>query len=162
MGGLPLIMLFWQTRPPFRWKLNVGISITKRGTSHNIKHAPSIQFMRGPKLAAVEPSVCVFEGTMNASLYVNILDHFLVPFIDVSPASHRQMQDTQWSQTYLTLCSWSFWREICQVVKDTTGESRCGFYWKLWHISMWLNIGNASTCTVHPHLCDSIYHWSKK
>lgn len=38
--------------------------------------------------------ICIFEGIMNASLYVSILDKTLLPFIhDVYPSSHRFMQD---------------------------------------------------------------------
>ena len=36
----------------------------------------------------------VFEGTMNADLYINILDNFLVSFIEgVYPDCHKFMQD---------------------------------------------------------------------
>lgn len=38
--------------------------------------------------------VCIFEGVMDANLYTNILDSFLVPFVRrVYASSHRFMQD---------------------------------------------------------------------
>lgn len=38
--------------------------------------------------------VCIFEGIMDATMYTNILDQYLVPFIrNVYPTGHRFMQD---------------------------------------------------------------------
>ena len=38
--------------------------------------------------------ICVFEGTMNAPLYISILEHTLLPFITtVYPDGHRLMAD---------------------------------------------------------------------
>jgi len=39
-------------------------------------------------------SICIFDGIMNAELYVNILESTLLPFIEeVYPESHKFMQD---------------------------------------------------------------------
>ena len=39
-------------------------------------------------------SICIFEGKMNAALYVDILESNLIPFIkEVMPEKHRFMQD---------------------------------------------------------------------
>ena len=44
--------------------------------------------MRGPT------GICVFEGKMDAEMYVDILEKTLKPFIDeVYPDSHRLFQD---------------------------------------------------------------------
>ena len=38
--------------------------------------------------------MCVFDGTMDAEVYVDILDHCLLPFLrEVYPHGHRFMQD---------------------------------------------------------------------
>ena len=38
--------------------------------------------------------ICIFDGTMDANSYVNILRHTLLPFLhDVYPDGHRFMQD---------------------------------------------------------------------
>ena len=38
--------------------------------------------------------ICIFEGIMDAPMYTNILDQYLIPFIrDVYPSSHKLMQD---------------------------------------------------------------------
>lgn len=60
-------------RPKHSLKVHVWAGISKQGAT----------------------SICIFTGTMDAELYVNILDRCLVPFVraEFSSASHRFMQD---------------------------------------------------------------------
>ena len=63
--------------------------------------------------------VCVFEGIMNASLYCDILQETLIPFLQTtfpSPATHRFMQDNDPKHTsraatdYFTQSGINWWR----------------------------------------------------
>ena len=59
-------------RPKHPIKVHVWAGISKRGATR----------------------VCIFEGTMDAPFYVEILRHYLVPFIRSEfPSTHRLMQD---------------------------------------------------------------------
>jgi transposase len=62
-------------------------------------------------------NACIFEGIMDAELYCQILDEYLVPFIQaVYPQNHRFMQDndpkhtSRRAQTFFTDRSINWWR----------------------------------------------------
>ena len=62
--------------------------------SHNrAKHPVKVHVWAGISLRG-RTSLCIFEGKMNAIMYVEILRNSLKPFLDeVYPDSHRFMQD---------------------------------------------------------------------
>ncbi|CAI8009403.1 Transposable element Tcb1 transposase, partial [Geodia barretti] len=62
----------YKPRPKHPVKVHVWAGISRRGAT----------------------GVCIFEGIMTASVYIKILEEFLVPFIrDVYPSGHEFMQD---------------------------------------------------------------------
>lgn len=74
-------------------------------TKHPVKvHVWAGISTRGPT------GICIVEGTMDAELYVEILQNTLVPFLhDVYPRRHRFMQDndtkhtSKWAIAFLSL-----------------------------------------------------------
>ena len=59
-------------RPKYPTKVHVWAGISRRGATQ----------------------ICIFEGTMDAILYTNILQNTLLPFVDrIYPDYHRLMQD---------------------------------------------------------------------
>ena len=57
------------------------------------KHPTKVHIWDGVSLRS-RTGVCVFEGIMNQSLYIEILDKTLLPFVkDVYPDGHRLMAD---------------------------------------------------------------------
>ena len=59
-------------KPKHPIKVHVWAAISKRGATN----------------------VCIFEGKMDASFYIKILEHYLLPFINSNfPSTHRFMQD---------------------------------------------------------------------
>ena len=59
-------------RPKHPTKVHIWAGISKRGRT----------------------GICIFEGIMNAELFIDILDKTLLPFIDrVYPEGHKFMQD---------------------------------------------------------------------
>ena len=57
------------------------------------KHPAKVHVWAGISVRGPTP-ICIFEGTMDADLYIEILEQSLLPFIrTVYPTSHRFMQD---------------------------------------------------------------------
>ena len=57
------------------------------------KHPVKVHVWSGISLRG-RTGICIFEGKMDAKMYVNILQRTLVPFLhDVYPTGHRFMQD---------------------------------------------------------------------
>ena len=57
------------------------------------KHPTKVHVWAGISLRG-RTGICIFEGIMNAELFIDILDKTLLPFIDsVYPEGHKFMQD---------------------------------------------------------------------
>ena len=77
--------------------------------------------------------ICIFDGNMDADLYINILEQNLVPFITaIYPTGHRFMQDNDPKHTsrkareFFTMYSTNWWK--------TPPESPdCNPIENLWH-----------------------------
>lgn len=96
--------------------------------------------------------VCIFDGIMDAQMYTNILEAYLVPFIrDVYPAGHRFMQDndpkhtSRHAQKFFQDHSINWWKTPPESPDANPIEN-------LWHE---LKVHIKSTCTL-AFLCTKI------
>ena len=106
----------YKPRPKHPVKVHVWAGISRRGAT----------------------GVCIFEGIMTASVYIKILEEFLVPFIrDVYPSGHKFMQDNDPKHTsrqakeFFSRHSINWWR--------TPPESPDENVWQELKVSMYLH-----------------------
>ena len=83
--------------PQFRWRLIEEPVVLNtegsQGTNQDPKHPFKLHVWGGISVRG-QTSICIFDGKMNAQLFVSILDQTLVPFIrEVYPDGHRFQQD---------------------------------------------------------------------
>ncbi len=96
------------------------------------KHPVKVHVWAGISLKGAT-SVCIFEGIMNAPMYVDILEKTLLPFIvQVMPTSHRLMQDNDPKHTSVMAKDF-FDKENVNWWKTPPESPDCNPIENLWH-----------------------------
>ena len=80
------------------------------------KHPTKVHVWAGISMRG-RTGICIFEGIMNAPVYVEILEKTLIPFVsEVYPDGHRFMQDndpkhvSKLGQSFLSASNINWWR----------------------------------------------------
>ena len=99
---------------------------------HRAKHPVKVHLWAGISLRGAT-GICIFDGIMNALLYIDILDQTLLPYIqEVYPEKHRFMQDNDPKHT--SRAAAAFMEEHGVTWWKTPAESPdCNPIENLWH-----------------------------